>query len=155
MTRAREKLWMTHTRIRRVWGQEQMNAPSRFLKEIPKQYTRYSTAVGLSQNSPRFSESFNHRNQSNYSQSSFGQQRSQNFADDYSQSTYDDDYSQVTPQVSKDSGYAKGQRVRHPTFGVGSIFQTEGSGETLKISVLFQDNTIKKFVAKYARLEKV
>ncbi|MGZ5279642.1 MAG: hypothetical protein ACXWC9_06860, partial [Pseudobdellovibrionaceae bacterium] len=49
----------------------------------------------------------------------------------------------------------KGMRVRHPTFGVGSIFETEGSGEAQKVSVLFSDQTIKKFVAKYARLERM
>ena len=49
----------------------------------------------------------------------------------------------------------KGMRVRHPTYGVGSILQVEGSGEALKVSVVFNDNTVKKFVAKYARLERV
>ncbi len=49
----------------------------------------------------------------------------------------------------------KGMRVRHPTFGVGTIYATEGSGENLKVSVMFTDNTVKKFVVKYARLERV
>jgi DNA helicase-2/ATP-dependent DNA helicase PcrA len=44
--------------------------------------------------------------------------------------------------------------VRHPTFGFGSVFEVEGAGEQQKITVLFADQTIKKFVAKYARLEK-
>jgi DNA helicase-2/ATP-dependent DNA helicase PcrA len=52
-------------------------------------------------------------------------------------------------------GLEKGARVRHPTFGVGTIYKTEGNGEDQKVSVLFQDNTIKKFVVKYARLEMV
>lgn len=142
MTRAREKLWMTHAKIRRVWGQEQMNPPSRFLKEIPKELTQFSSA-GTGTQMPRFMTN------------RFGNNASNNNYNEYAQASYDDDYSQVTPQVSKGSGYNKGQRVRHPTFGVGSIFSTEGSGDSLKISVLFQDNTIKKFVAKYARLEKV
>lgn len=143
MTRAREKLWMTHAKARRVWGQEQMNAPSRFLKEIPKEHFQFSSA-GISTQMPRFMTNRfeNKSTQKNYNE--------------YAQNSYDDDdYSQVTPQVSKNSGYNKGQRVRHPTFGVGSIFSTEGAGDSLKISVLFQDNTIKKFIAKYARLEKV
>ena len=148
MTRAREKLWMTHTKIRRVWGQEQMNPPSRFLREIPKEFTNFTSAVMSASDSPRFMQS------NRYGGAGSGY-RSNNDSDDFAQTSYDDDYSQVTPQVSKGSGYNKGQRVRHPTFGVGSIFSTEGAGDTLKISVLFQDNTIKKFVAKYARLEKV
>jgi DNA helicase II / ATP-dependent DNA helicase PcrA len=146
MTRARQKLWMTHTKIRRVWGQEQMNPPSRFLKEIPKELTQFSS-VASSAMTPRFMSNNRFGNSAGSSGSNY---------DEYAQTSYsNDDYSQVTPQVSKGSGYNKGQRVRHPTFGVGSIFSTEGSGDTLKISVLFQDNTIKKFVAKYARLERV
>jgi DNA helicase-2/ATP-dependent DNA helicase PcrA len=87
----------------------------------------------------------------------FGPQTTSSKYDDYAQTSYDDDYSQAAPEHSKSkgAGYSKGQRVRHPTFGVGSVFSTEGADDTLKISVLFQDNTIKKFVAKYARLEKV
>ena len=49
--------------------------------------------------------------------------------------------------------YQKGMRVRHPTFGVGSIYQVEGNGEMQKVSVVFHDQTFKKFVVKYARLE--
>ena len=151
MTRARKKLWMTHAQIRRVWGQEQMNPPSRFIKEIPKELVEQTSAVGSRSGSfvHRFgsdsefgrTNAFGHKSNSN----------SQNNSDDDSQSFPDyDDSSQ-----SGSSGFNKGQRVRHPTFGVGSVFQVEGSGDTLKVSILFQDNTIKKFVAKYARLERV
>lgn len=148
MTRAREKLWMTHTKIRRVWGQEQMNAPSRFLKEIPKELYDFSSAVMAAQ-TPRFAA------RQFQNTEDFSRFKGHSNDDDFSQRSYDEDYSQVSPQVGRDSGYAKGQKVRHPTFGPGSIFATEGAGDTLKISVLFQDNTIKKFVAKYARLEKL
>lgn len=151
MTRARKKLWMTHAQIRRVWGQEQMNPPSRFIKEIPKELIEQTSAVGSR------SGSFVHRfgSDSEFGRTNaFGQKSnsySNNNQDDDSQSFPDyDDSSQAGS-----SGFSKGQRVRHPTFGVGSIFDTEGSGDTLKISILFQDNTIKKFVAKYARLERV
>ncbi len=153
MTRARKKLWMTHTKIRRVWGQEQMNPPSRFLREIPKEFTQFSSGA-MMPDRPNFMGQRGSYNEGSYYNSSSPKYRNSGF-DEYSQNSFDDDYSQVTPQVSKGSGYSKGQRVRHPTFGVGSIFSTEGDGDTLKISVLFQDNTIKKFVAKYARLEKV
>lgn len=153
MTRARQMLWMTHTKIRRVWGQEQMNPPSRFLREVPKEFTKFSSGA-LSPDAPRFMSN-NRFGDNSYGNNNYNTGRSKNF-DEFAQTSYDDDYSQESQQqVPKSSGYSKGQRVRHPTFGVGSIFSTEGAGDTLKISVLFQDSTIKKFVAKYARLEKV
>jgi DNA helicase II / ATP-dependent DNA helicase PcrA len=151
MTRAREKLWMTHTKIRRVWGQEQMNPPSRFLKEIPKELTEFSSAV-FATSTPRFAA------RQFQNSEDFSRFKGHSNDDDFAQASYDDDFSQVAPSarsVEKSSGFIKGQKVRHPTFGAGSIFATEGAGDTLKISVLFQDNTIKKFVAKYARLEKI
>ncbi len=147
MTRAREKLWMTHTKIRRVWGQEQMNPPSRFLKEIPKELTEFTSAVFAGQ-TPRFAGAGRFGSAGGYGKQTY---------DEFAQTSYSDEFSQEESvfQVHKASGYEKGQRVRHPTFGPGSIFATEGSGDELKISVLFQDNTVKKFVAKYARLERI
>jgi DNA helicase-2/ATP-dependent DNA helicase PcrA len=70
---------------------------------------------------------------------------------------FDDDFTQDFPdyEESSSSGYKKGMRIRHPTFGLGSIFEVEGAGDNMKLSVLFTDQTIKKFVAKYARLEKL
>lgn len=142
ITRAREKLWLTHTKIRRIWGQEQMNPPSRFLREIPKELTLFSTAATGIQ-TPRFASTYG----KTYDE--IDQRNSYSERQDY------DETSQVERLVTKSSGYDKGQRVRHPTFGLGSIFASEGSGDDLKISILFQDSTIKKFVAKYARLEKI
>ncbi|MBY0452778.1 MAG: ATP-binding domain-containing protein, partial [Bdellovibrionaceae bacterium] len=152
MTRARQKLWMTHTKIRRVWGQEQMNPPSRFLKEIPKELIQFTSATGAVDNSSRFARQYGGGDLYD-SPYKGGRGGKPSFEDDYAQPSYGDEYSQVS--VERSSGFGKGQKVRHPTFGVGSIYATEGAGDTLKISVLFQDNTIKKFVAKYARLEKV
>ncbi len=151
MTRARKKLWLTHAKMRRVWGQEQMNLPSRFIKEIPKELKQFTTAVSSSEPS-RFASQYGNFGQT--ASGSYGSSyNSKNNSSDNEDVQYfaDDEYS----QAPSSSGYNKGQRVRHPTFGVGSIFSIEGSGADLKISVLFQDQTIKKFVAKYARLEKV
>lgn len=158
MTRARQKLWMTHTKMRRVWGSEQMNPPSRFLKEIPKEYTHFSTAVSGFSERPSFARQYGNSDDA-FGYGTYSSRRGAGSAkdnyDEFAQTSYDEDYSQVSGTVERASGFKKGQKVRHPTFGVGSIFSTEGAGDTLKISVLFQDNTIKKFVAKYARLEKV
>ncbi|MFN9066091.1 MAG: ATP-dependent DNA helicase, partial [Bdellovibrionales bacterium] len=91
------------------------------------------------------------------SQSSFSQGQSFSSA----KAKYRDDFDQSFPDydsVDQSSGaadYIKGQKVKHPTFGAGTIFSVEGTGEQTKVSVLFADQTIKKFVVKYARLERV
>lgn len=40
MTRAKEYLYMTDTQMRYLWGTERFQIPSRFLKEIPKEYVK-------------------------------------------------------------------------------------------------------------------
>lgn len=133
MTRARRRLFLTYARSRRVWGQEQMHPPSRFLKEIPAEF--------IHQHSKFQRPSFVDRHRDMPSQ-----KRAPGEFDvmpDYESSADDGGL----------NGYSKGMRVRHPTFGLGSIYQVEGDGEMQKVSVVFHDQTFKKFVVKYARLE--
>jgi DNA helicase-2/ATP-dependent DNA helicase PcrA len=40
ITRARERLYLTHAWCRTLWGSTQYNPPSRFLKEIPEHLTQ-------------------------------------------------------------------------------------------------------------------
>ena len=47
-----------------------------------------------------------------------------------------------------------GVRVRHAKYGVGVVLRTEGSGDQAKLTVSFPGYGQKKFVAKYAALEK-
>jgi DNA helicase-2/ATP-dependent DNA helicase PcrA len=50
------------------------------------------------------------------------------------------------------AGFARGARVRHPTYGPGVILQQEGSGEEARLTVFFDRAGKKKFVAKFANL---
>ena len=50
--------------------------------------------------------------------------------------------------------YPPGTTVRHPHFGVGRVQRYEGSGEGLKVSVVFADGA-RKLSVKYAKLERV
>jgi DNA helicase-2/ATP-dependent DNA helicase PcrA len=142
MTRARKKLWLTYARSRKLWGQDQFNQPSRFLKEIPKDLVVFSTAMEMPGFVSRFKQS---RNQNEFDQ--FPNYESEQNDEIIS-------FGKLRDEGSS-SSFSKGQKVRHPTFGSGSIFQVEGSGEQEKVSVLFADQTIKKFITKYARLERM
>lgn len=153
MTRARQKLWLTHARMRRVWGNEQSNPQSRFIKEIPKEYYEFKSAV----EAPRFMarHASYDEDDSGWGRSSYNRPTSarntMRSSDDYDSQDFPD----YDGDGSSNSGYSKGMKVRHPTFGAGTIYSIEGAGDTLKVGVMFQDNTIKKFVAKYARLERI
>lgn len=152
MTRARQKLWLTYARMRKVWGQEQMNPPSRFIKEVPQDLVEFKSFA------PKM-PSFASRSSGAYGAASqFGGAPGYGSKPKYRNDDFDQsfpDYDDVPQSSSGSSDYSKGQKVKHPTFGVGTVFTVEGSGEQTKVSVLFSDQTIKKFVVKYARLERI
>src|SRR6185437_3097706 len=51
-------------------------------------------------------------------------------------------------------GFRPGQKVKHPKYGEGMVYQREGEGEEAKITVQFPRFGLKKLVEKYAQLEK-
>ena len=46
-----------------------------------------------------------------------------------------------------------GRKVRHPSFGVGTIVGVEGDDEDRRVSVSFPGRGTKKFIERYAQLE--
>lgn len=58
-----------------------------------------------------------------------------------------------TPISDNDSGFKLGQRVKHATFGEGTVINLEGSGEHSRLQIAFQGEGIKWLVAAYAKLE--
>ena len=62
----------------------------------------------------------------------------------------DDDVSQDAPR------FVKGERVRHRSFGSGTIAELGGTGKDTKVTVDFDDETIgrKRLVVRYAGLER-
>ena len=142
MTRARRRLFLTYARTRRVWGQEQMHPPSRFLREIPPEFVHNDART------PQRS-SFVDRNREKFAgRAAAGADRGLSLV-----KSMDFDVMPDYETGGGNRGYEKGMNVRHPTFGAGSIYQVEGEGEMQKVSVVFHDQTFKKFVVKYARLE--
>jgi DNA helicase II / ATP-dependent DNA helicase PcrA len=51
-------------------------------------------------------------------------------------------------------GFRPGQKVKHPKYGEGTVYQREGDGEDAKITVQFPRFGLKKLVEKYAQLER-
>jgi len=51
-------------------------------------------------------------------------------------------------------GFRPGQKVKHPKYGEGTVYQREGEGEEAKITVQFPRFGLKKLVEKYAQLDK-
>ena len=149
MTRARQHLTVSYCRHRRLWGAEQHNPPSRFLKELPENLVEYRTNIAR----PQFVEKYRHfSDPTSVSRNSYAKESFDEFGD--TSWGHSDDSDHDSTEIGP-AGLRKGMRVRHPTYGVGSIYECEGSGDAQKVSVLFDDRSLKKFVVKYARLEPV
>lgn len=146
MTRARENLYMSYAKSRRVYGQEEFKPVSRFIGEIPEKYISANAAIKRPAFLDRYTEKYAKEEATNVFP---------NYEDDFSELNFAAKPHNSSMSSTAKAAFSRGERVRHPTFGVGSIFQVEGAGEQQKVSVLFNDKSLKKFMVKSARLEKV
>jgi DNA helicase-2/ATP-dependent DNA helicase PcrA len=132
MTRAKEKLYLTNTERRRVFGSERYNYPSRFIEEIPQELLTRRVGEGA-----MAFHSDKEMDGSAYL--------------DYSDSQIE--------EVSAEPGEGHGEDleagawVRHPRFGPGVVKSREGRGEDLKVWVYFRSVGTKKLKVKDACLE--
>lgn len=141
MTRAEKTLFMSHARSRRHWGEHTFNPPSRFLDEIPPELVE---PVSMVQKRPKFM---------GQSPSSGFRSGGPKWGNRSSEKESFDAFPDYESGDSNDSNpYKKGVRVRHPIFGAGAIHNVEGSGDNTKVSIVFTDQTVKKFIAKHANL---
>lgn len=130
MTRAMQKLYLTHAESRRLHGYDRYNRPSRFLQEIPDEY------VDAVRPTARISQpKADHFNTQGFHRDAFRKMHTQ------------------AGSAAGDSGLQIGQRVRHKKFGHGIILNYEGQGEHTRIQVKFDDHGVKWLVANYANLE--
>ena len=71
-------------------------------------------------------------------------------------SSYFEEVKSPTQKISaspKDSKYAIGQMVSHAKFGVGTVINYEGSGDSMRLQIKFQKVGTKWLISSYAKLE--
>ena len=120
ITRAMEKLYITHAESRRLHGTDTFNPPSRFLREIPKDL--------IDEIRPRAQTNIPYNRK---------------------------DFSETKIEFEEEIGIALGQKVMHKKFGEGIVLNYEGSGESARVQVNFDDSGTKWLVMAYANLEKL
>jgi len=155
MTRARKSLTLTRAVYRRIFGNEQQlraSRPSRFLAEIPSELVetvRGSLAeIGETRRyepDPEYS----------YSPEEFLRRvrREQKPAAPPRRAVGSSSFGRPAAKRGGDANPMLGRRVRHPSFGVGTIVGVEGDDEDRRVSVSFPGRGTKKFIERYAQLE--
>lgn len=162
VTRAEDKLYLTHARRRRVFGQSEFSSPSRFLEEAPREllqgyYGQSSSNEMRSSFSPGFAET-----QKGYSREAFTDDISPQVGFQGSASYYDEGRGQdararMRRQVDESFKieFKQGDRVKHAKFGEGQILQVLGSGAKVLYNVAFDDGLKKLLDPKFAKLIKL
>ncbi len=151
MTRARETLTLTRAVYRRVYGNERLQAsdPSRFLREIPGELV--DTAEG-SLADLGAARRYEPDPEYSYSPAEFARRIRQPSTPSRRERSPRETILPVRPRKN-DSNPLIGVRVRHPTYGVGTVIGVEGEGDDRKLTVSFSDRGTKKLVERYAQLE--
>lgn len=157
MTRARKSLTLTRAVYRRIFGNEQQlraSLPSRFLAEIPSELVdtvRGSLAeIGETRRyepDPEYS----------YSPQEFlrrvrGEQKPP-APTRRAPAASSNSFARAATKRGGDANPMLGRRVRHPSYGVGTIVGVEGDDEDRRVSVSFPGRGTKKFIERYAQLE--
>src|SRR6202171_235558 len=160
MTRARQSLTLTRAVYRRIFGNEQQlraSLPSRFLAEIPSELVdtvRGSMAeIGQTRRyepDPEYS----------YSPEEFLRRvrgKTAPAPTPVARRAAPGSISFGRPALKRGANADPllGRKVRHPSFGVGTIVGVEGDEEDRRLSVSFPGRGTKKFVERYAPLEQM
>lgn len=167
ITRAKQKLWISHANSRYRFGSLIQNEPSRFINEIPEEYLDRSFAGGGTRNGPGRS-AFDRMNGGSFGapeKSTAWQAEKQYGAPPGRKKEAAPAYLGPKPQTkvtehqpsagfsaSDTSDLQTGQRVEHQKFGFGEVMKIEGSTHNPIAMVKFELNGEKKIMLNYAKL---
>ncbi|SHK58177.1 DNA helicase PcrA [Tepidibacter formicigenes] len=123
ITRAMQKLFLTHATVRTIYGKTNYSRISRFIDELPKECMK-----SLNKNKSKSKTS--HQN---------------NLLEKYKQK-----YIKSPVQKNVDNSDVNlGSKVSHPTFGIGTVVSKKGS----TVSIAFENKGIKSINLEYVNLE--
>ena len=142
ITRARDRLYISHTQSRMLHGQVRYNLPSRFLEELPKQSVKILTPK------PKDSIWSSHSRQIN---PSWGN-TSLNTNDQAGRNSSSSSVLVSHTRAKDEHGFHVGQQVFHSKFGEGRIISFEGSGPDTKAQVNFARHGTKWLQLSIAKL---
>jgi len=169
ITRAKKKLWITYANTRYKFGSLVQNEPSRFLNEIPEQYTeRTSAGGGVKNQSFGFGTTAYERMSGNgYGGSSNPAYEAERRYGAPPNKKKEAAPAYVVPRpqnktiehkpsadfvASDTSALKEGQKVEHQKFGFGDVIKMEGSAHNPIATVKFDLNGEKKIMLNYAKL---
>jgi len=167
ITRAQRKLYLTCAHQRTIYGKTSMSTPSRFLDEIPEEYTeRLVPRV----NAYGFANANHYGAQQRSGTMTFRPSASQmgsgvNFSDKAKSALEVMNAMQkrgvnVQPKtgvIRPDTSvkWKVGDKAQHGKWGVGTVVSVKGEGEEVELKIAFPGQGVKGLMQKYAPISKV
>lgn len=136
MTRAEQTLLLSHAKTRRIWGQIQLQYPSRFLEEIPSEYVEEVSIAHEVPSSVSLSPVWGTGYRSTSTVSTQKQRGSERQNQGFSKS------------MISSSNLVR-REVWHPTYGKGFICECDGNAPGSHVMIQFDGNVQRKFLRKF------
>jgi DNA helicase-2/ATP-dependent DNA helicase PcrA len=140
ITRARKRLYLTHSQTRLLHGQTRYGIKSRFFDELPEACLRWIT--------PK-----NQGFQSNYQGSFNNASAYKPYGDWPVRKTQSETLPSLAPKASDVQGLQKGMQVFHTKFGEGSVLSLEGVGLDARAQINFSRHGVKWLALSVAKLQ--
>lgn len=133
ITRAERQLYVTNATTRTMYGRISAYMPSRFLAEIP----------------PQLMEDYHRKSVMPQSRTTAvpGKQRVSILTKPVASS--------LPKKHAVTDTFAKGDKVRHKIWGIGTVLQVIGEGANMQMKIQFPTKGVRQVVVKYAPLEKI
>lgn len=162
MTRAKKHLYLCWACERTVYGKTRWNMPSRFIAEagFQEEYCGKKQSCGDMFNrnfNPKTNNAERSKSNGNGSRAYFKDKAQYKYRDEdsYDYIPSDDEIATDEPlyvPVSDAGPFKIGVYVMHPVFGKGKIIEKSGTGDDLKLVVLFENGQWKKLLARVSNL---
>jgi DNA helicase-2/ATP-dependent DNA helicase PcrA len=173
ITRAKDRVYLSHAFRRTFYGTTEATTPSRFLMDIPDELTTgarpkrrrqesKARAGSWNQSTPSWSSSNRSSNRSSSKTYSGGSQSSYRKTTSWSEPArkplpkpkyLDNQYQEPERPTFTEPQYHTGQKVKHAKFGEGIVIESKTTGNDEEVSVAFTDVGIKRLAASFAKLE--
>jgi DNA helicase-2/ATP-dependent DNA helicase PcrA len=144
MTRAQKKLHLGSANRRRWYGDYRQAAPSRFIDEVPEELLERESLAGSGLRQASLWSGGGGLDPRGAPGVRRGPSRVREESPSYD---YRDEDQSRSGQIEV------GMRVRHPTFGVGTVLSIEPAAGDIKLVVRFASVGSKRLLARYANLQ--
>ncbi|MFT4288306.1 DNA helicase PcrA [Nocardioides sp.] len=151
ITRARERVFLSHAMVRSAWGAPMHNPPSRFLSELPIDLVDWRrTAADQSRWSrPDVSGGAGYDGGGGLATPTARGRRN------FSSAALRADAASKAKPAGEIPALEPGDRVTHNSFGMGTVVTVEGVAEKAVASIDFGSQGVKRLLLRYAPVEKL